>query len=215
MENAPQMSLLRKLGFVPKQGQFFDLLAAQANNTHLGAQRLVALLTDFRDPEQGERDLHAIEHRGDELVHDVVRLLNESFITPIDREDIHALTSHADDVIDLVHEVSEHLLLYRIREPRAEALELARLIVAATDQICAAVGLLGEGKSIARHWVEVNRLENEGDQVSKAAIARLFDENLSPLDVIKWKDIFERLEGAIDAAEDVANVLETIVLKNG
>jgi uncharacterized protein len=209
------MGMLRKLGIVPKQGEFYTLLIKQAANVHSGAVRLASLLENYQDPELGERDLHAIEHRGDELVHEVMSLLNESFITPIDREDLHALTSGLDDVIDLVHEVSEHLALYRIRETRPEALELAQLVVAATDQICAAIGNLSAGRALAHHWVEVNRLENEGDRVSKEAIARLFDEELPPLDVIKWKDVFERLEGAIDAAEDVANVLEAIVLKNG
>jgi predicted phosphate transport protein (TIGR00153 family) len=211
------MSVLRRLGIMPKQDEFFRLLVKQAANTNAGAERLLALLEHYGDPELGEKELHAIEHHGDELVHDIIQLLNESFITPIDREDIHQLTSHLDDVIDLVHEVSEHLVMYRIREIRPEALELARLIPLTTREICAAIDQLDGGRETGRpHWVEINRLENEGDRISKAAIARLFEEEgIAPLEVIKWKDVFDRLEAAIDAAEDVANVLETIALKNG
>jgi predicted phosphate transport protein (TIGR00153 family) len=210
------MGLLSRLGITPQQDQFYRLLLKQAANTHKGALRLLDLLDNYQDPELGEKELHAIEHHGDELVHDIFNLLNETFITPIDREDIHSLASHADDVMDLVHEVSENLTMYRIREIRPEAVELARLIVKATDEICGAIGSLGHGQETARqHWVEINRLENEGDRVSKAAIGRLFEEDLQPLDVIKWKDILERLERAIDAAEDVANTLESIVLKQG
>src|SRR5581483_3824296 len=211
------MGMLRRLGIIPRQDEFLRLLVKQASNTDAGAKRLVDLLEHYQDPELGEKELHAIEHHGDELVHDLVNLLNESFVTPIDREDIHQLTSHLDDVIDLVHEVAEHLVMYRIRDIRPEALDLARLIPQTTAELCAAIDQLNAGRESGRkHWVEINRLENEGDRISKAAIARLFEEEgLSPLDVIKWKDLIERLESAIDAAEDVANVLETIALKNG
>ncbi len=210
------MSVLRKLGLVPKQDEFFRLLNKQAANSRAGADRLIRLLENYDDPELGEKELHAIEHHGDELVHDVMNLLNETFLTPIDREDIHALASRLDDVIDLVHEVAEHLVMYRIRTIRPEAVQLARLICATTEQICAAVASIGAGRDVGRqYWVEINRLENEGDHISKSAIARLFDEDLPPLDVIKWKDVLERLEAAIDASEDVANVLESIELKNG
>jgi predicted phosphate transport protein (TIGR00153 family) len=210
------VGVLQRLGIIPHQDQFFSLLEQQADNAHLGAQRLVELLEHFQDPEQGEKDLHDIEHRGDNLVHDLFNLLNESFITPIDREDLHALASRQDDIIDLVHEVSEHLTMYRIREIRPEALELARIIVTATDQLCRAMTSITAGREATRgYWVEVNRLENVGDQISKAAIGRLFDEEKDPLNVIKWKDIFDRLERAIDATEDVANVIEAVVLKNG
>src|SRR5207244_95981 len=184
------MGLLSRLGITPQQDQFYRLLLKQSDNTHKGALRLLDLLEHYQDPELGEKELHAIEHHGDELVHDIFNLLNETFITPIERQDIHTLASHADDVMDLVHEVSENLTMYRIREVRPEAVEMARLIVKATDEICAAVGSLSGGKETAReHWVEINRLENEGDRVSKAAIGRLFEADLPPLEVFRWKDI--------------------------
>ena len=209
------MNMLQRLGVLPKQDRFYRILAKQAANTRAGAARLAASLEDFRDAGQAEQEIHTIEHEGDELVHQLLAMLNESFVTPIDREDLHTLTSRMDDVIDLVHEVSERLVMYRIQQVRPEALELAQLIVAAADELVSAIDLLSEGGDLTGHWIEINRLENEGDRVSNDAIGRLFEEDLPALEVIKWKDVFDRLEAAIDAAEDVANVLETIVLKNG
>jgi predicted phosphate transport protein (TIGR00153 family) len=209
------MNMLQRLGVLPKQDRFYRILAKQAVNTRAGAARLAASLEDFRDAGQAEQEIHAIEHEGDELVHQLLAMLNESFVTPIDREDLHTLTSRMDDVIDLVHEVSERLVMYRIQQVRPEALELAQLIVAAAVELVSAIDLLSEGGELTGHWIEINRLENEGDRVSKEAIARLFQEDLPALEVIKWKDVFDRLEAAIDAAEDVANVLESIVLKHG
>jgi predicted phosphate transport protein (TIGR00153 family) len=167
-------------------------------------------------PEHGElaRDILICEQNGDRITHDIIKRLNETFVTPIDREDILALASAFDDIVDYTEEVADYLGLYKIEAPMEQAQTLARILLDACRQLSEAIPRLRGFKDISHYTVEVNRLENDGDRVVREAIASLFDNGIDPMVVIRWKDIFERLESAIDATEHTANILEGIVIKN-
>jgi hypothetical protein len=158
--------------------------------------------------------LQEIEHRGDEMTHTVIRMLNQTFITPFDREDIHRLSSSLDDVLDFVNAAAVRMTLYRIDSPTQVAADLAGLIVRQSQELSKAVALLDDNQQLLEHCVEVNRLENEADRVSRRAIAELFEREKDPIQLIKMKELYEVLETATDKAEDAANVLEAVALKS-
>jgi predicted phosphate transport protein (TIGR00153 family) len=167
-------------------------------------------------PERADlsRDIVICEQEGDRITHDIHHRLNSTFVTPIDREDILELTSDLDDIIDLIDEVADYLGLYKIEAPMEQSQRMAHILLQATRQIAEAMPRLRTFQDMKHYTVEVNRLENDGDRTSRHAIASLFDGGIDPMVVIRWKDIFERLEEAIDACEHVANTLEGIVIKN-
>ena len=200
--------------FTPNDRQFFDLFEEQAANVARGAQLLTEMLGGFPETANLNRDILLCEQEGDRITHDVINRLNQTFVTPIDREDILELASALDDVIDLTDEVSDYLVLYKIEAPMEQSQHLARILRDACEQITQAMPRMRTFDDISHFIVEIHRLENDGDRVVREAIASLFDQGVDPMVVIRWKDIFERLEGAIDAAEQVANVLEGIVIKN-
>jgi hypothetical protein len=199
---------------VPRDRQYFDLFEEAATNALRTAQLLDDMLRTF--PEHGElaRDILICEQDGDRITHDIIQRLNETFVTPIEREDILALASAFDDIVDYTEEVADYLGLYKIEAPMEQALTLARILLDACRQLAEAMPRLRGFKDISHYTVEVNRLENDGDRVVREAIASLFDTGIDPMVVIRWKDIFERLESAIDATEHTANILEGIVIKN-
>jgi len=203
---------------IPKQEKFFDLFKQQAENVVDGARVLVSLLDNYEDREQTAMKVSGIEHHGDEICHAVVGKLNTTFITPMDREDIHALTSALDDIIDFIHATVLSLTMYKVKEPTEPAKKLAAILLRTTEEVCEAVEELENfrknGASMRRHWIEIHRLENEGDTECRAAIAQLFEEERDAIEVIKWKEIYEHLETAIDKCEDAANITEAAVLKN-
>jgi uncharacterized protein len=200
---------------IPKDTSFFELFAAMSNNLIDAARALVDLFADYHNVEAKIEEIRRIEHRGDEMTHSIMRKLNQTFITPFDREDIHTLASSLDDVVDFINAACARIVMYRITDPPAEAGQLARLILAQCKELEKAVSLLQKkSDDVLRHCVEINRLENEADQVSRVAIARLFDHETNPITLIKIKELLEFLETATDKAEDVADVLETVVLKN-
>ncbi len=199
---------------IPKDTSFFEMFAAMSNNLIDAARALVDLFADYHNVESKIEDIRRIEHRGDEMTHSIMRKLNQTFITPFDREDIHTLASSLDDVVDFINAACARIVMYRITDPPAEAGQLARLILAQCEELEKAVSHLQKSDDVLRHCVEINRLENEADQVSRVAIARLFDHETNPITLIKIKELLEFLETATDKAEDVADVLETIVLKN-
>jgi uncharacterized protein len=172
------------------------------------------MLRDYPERNELAREILIAEQDGDRITHDIIRRLNETSSAPIDREDIYALASRLDDVVDYTEEVADYLGLYKIEAPMAQAQELAAVLQECGRQIALAMPLLRGFKDISHHTVEINRLENDGDRISREAIASLFDTGIDPMVVIRWKDIFERLEEAIDSAESVANILEGIVIKN-
>jgi predicted phosphate transport protein (TIGR00153 family) len=200
--------------FAPRERVYFDLFEAAGQNVMRTCELLDEMLTDYPDTRALAEEIRNCEHEGDRITHDVIHLLNQTFVTPIDREDILALTSALDDMVDFVEEVADYLGLYKIEAPMDQAIKLARLLVAASRQIDMAIKCLRGFQDISSYTVEVNRLENEGDRITREAVASLFEGGIDPMVVIRWKDIFERLEAAVDSAEHVANILETIVIKN-
>jgi predicted phosphate transport protein (TIGR00153 family) len=207
------MAQLSKL-FAPKEREFFDLFEEAGANIVLAAGLLERMVQEW--PEHGElaRDILVCEQEGDRITHDIIQRLNQTFVTPIDREDIYELASALDDVVDFTEEVADYLGLYKIEAPMEQAQDLARVLHAAARQIAEAMPRLRGFRDISHYTVELNRLENDGDRIVREAIASLFDTGIDPMVVIRWKDIFERLEEAIDATEHVANILQGIVIKN-
>jgi uncharacterized protein len=201
---------------IPRETKFFDMFAEIANNVVEGAQVLSDLLHnyDYQQMPAAVQKIKEIEHRGDDMTHRVLIKLNQTFITPFDREDIHQLASSLDDVLDFINGASDRLLTYKITQPSASAKILAGIILKQAEELKKAVSLLNKNHHLLEHCVEVNRLENEADQVSREAIGRLFDGGYDPITLIKLKELLEILEDASDRAEDAANVLESVVLKN-
>src|ERR671936_276140 len=200
--------------FASKDREFFDLFEEAAANVVRGADLLDQMLAHFPERSELARDIVICEQQGDRITHDIHQRLNSTFVTPIDREDILELASALDDIADLIDEVADYLGLYKIEAPMDQAQRLAHILLQATRQIAEALPRLRSFQPMSHFTVEVNRLENEGDRVSRDAVASLFDNGIDPMVVIRWKDIFERLEEAIDACEHVANTLEGIVIKN-
>jgi uncharacterized protein len=199
---------------IPRDNSFFAMFSAMSDNLIAGARTLVDLFANYRDVEKQVEHIQRIEREGDELTHAILTKLNQTFITPIDREDIHQLASKLDDVLDFINAAGARIVMYRITAPPPAAAELARIILMQSQELQKAVSLMQKNGNILVHCVEINRLENEADQVSQHAIARLFEHEKDPINLIKIKELLEFLERATDKAEDVANVLETVVLKN-
>ena len=200
--------------FAPKEREFFDLFEEAGANIVRGAELLERMVAEWPDNAELGRDVLVCEQEGDRITHDIIQRLNTTFVTPIDREDIYALASALDDIIDFIEETADFLSLYRIEAPMDKATELARILHQATRAVAGAIPRLRTFKDIRHYTVEINRLENDGDRVLREALASLFERGIDPMLVIRWKDIFERLEDGIDAAETVANILEGIVIKN-
>jgi predicted phosphate transport protein (TIGR00153 family) len=200
--------------FVPKEREFFDLFEEAATNIVRAADLLDQMLRSFPERADLARDILICEQEGDRITHDIIQRLNQTFVTPIDREDILELASGLDDIVDFTEEVADYLGLYKIEAPMEQAQVLARILMQACRQVSEAMPRLRTFKDISHYTVEINRLENDGDRTVREAIASLFDNGIDPMVVIRWKDLFERLEEAIDATERVANILEGIVIKN-
>jgi uncharacterized protein len=201
--------------FAPRDRAYFDLFEEAGRNALLAAELLERLLVNFPDSRELAEEILECEHEGDRITHDIIDRLNHTFVTPIDREDILALASALDDIVDYTEEVADYLGLYRIEAPMDQAISLAEVLSGACREIGRAIPLLkGFKPEISQHTVEVNRLENEGDRITREAVASLFDARIDPMVVIRWKDIFERLEAAIDSTEHVADILYGIVIKN-
>ena len=194
--------------------RFFDLFEEAGSNIVRAADLLDRMLRDYPDNAGLAQEITACEHDGDRITHDIIHQLNQTFVTPIDREDVYALASALDDIVDFIEEVADYLGLYRIEAPMEQAQRLAAILLQSARQIAEAMPLLRGFKDLSHHTVELNRLENDGDRVTREAIAELFRGGIDPMVVIRWKDIYERLENAIDSTERVANILEGIVIKN-
>jgi hypothetical protein len=204
--------LLQKI--LPREQSFFRMFVEQAENVQAGAQALVDMLEHYDDPVAGAERVKAFEHAGDLITHNIVKKLNQTFITPFDREDIHELASRIDDVIDLADAVATRLITYRVKDILPGVLDLAKTVRDSTAQIVAAVRVLEAEDHILDNCIEINRLENVADHQSRELIAQLFEHEKDPVQIIKWKEIVETLEFAADKCEDVANVIETVTLKN-
>src|ERR1700759_4677256 len=201
--------------FAPRDRIYFELFEEAGQNMLRASTLLYDLLSDYPDNKQLAGEILDLEHEGDRITHDIIDRLNHTFVTPIDREDILALASALDDIVDYTEEVADYLGLYRIEAPMDQAISLARVLSQACKEIDKAIPLLrGFKPELSEHPAEVNRLENEGDRIPREAVASLFDARIDPMVVIRWKDLFERLEAAIDSTEHVADILYGIVIKN-
>ena len=202
-------------GLIPKDEKFFSMFKDMTTNIVEGAQLLKDMLDNYDDPAAAQRKIKDVEHKGDSKTHEIIKSLNKSFVTPFDREDIYALSSALDDILDLIDASAQRFVMYNVEKPTPEAKELAFLILKSCQTLDKAVGLLGGRlEPISEYCVEVNALENEADRVCREAISRLFDEEKDPIQLIKWKEIYETLERATDKCEDAANILESVVVKN-
>jgi len=203
--------------FLPRETSFFDFFEQHARLTVEGAREFLDLVTNGESLPVRAKRIKELEHEADAVTHRCVEALHKTFITPIERSDIHSLISRMDDIMDLVEAGAERIALYEIREMTPEVKELAKVLVKATAGVEEAVkGLrnLKNSKAIVRTCIDINRLENEGDTIFRIAMARLFKEEKEPIMVIKWKEIYENLERATDCCEDVANIIEGVVLEH-
>jgi predicted phosphate transport protein (TIGR00153 family) len=201
----------------PKPVGFLDLFGAAADNVLEAAKQFHALVADFRDVEIRTRKIKSLEHDGDRITHEAVDRLNKTFITPIDREDIYALITKLDDILDLIDAAAHRLVIYRIERPTAELVAIAEQLIRPVEGIKRALLLLDNMKhsrQIVAECAEVTRLEHEADELHRVAIGTLFDNERDPIQILKWKEIYENLEEATDRCEDVANVIEGVVIKN-
>ena len=203
-----------RLRMIPREERFFDLFVEDAANVLGAARMLEAMLRSYDDVPRRNAELRDAEHRGDEISHDIGRRLESTFVTPFDREDIHDLISGLDDVLDMIEEIGDTFGLYRIEAPTAIAVQQSTIIVKQVELLHEAILHLRGFRDLERYWIEIHRLENEGDTLVRSAIAGLFDGSPDPIEVIKWKKIYNLLEAGIDDCEDVANIIERIVVKH-
>ena len=199
---------------IPHDEKFFELFTEQAENIREAAQKLVDLFEDFRDVGKRVAEIKFIEHKGDQLTHGLMMKLNRTFITPFDREDIHALGSSLDDVLDLVDSVADRIVIYKVKAVSPGAKQLAHVILHATEIMVKAVSQLHKPQNILEYCDQLTQLEKDADRIKGECIARLFEDSTEPIEVIKWKEIYEVLEATTDKCEDVADVLEAVVLKS-
>jgi len=202
-------------GLIPKEEKFFPMFHEMTKNIVAGSVVLKEMLDNFSQPLVSQQSIKDIEHKGDLQTHEIIKTLNKSFITPFDREDIYSLASALDDVIDAIDALAQRLIIYHIDKITPEAKELGFIVLKACQTVEKAVAMLeNKTQHILEYCVEINSLEGEADRVRADAISRLFDEERDPIFLIKWKEIYENLERVADRCEDVANVLESVVVKN-
>jgi predicted phosphate transport protein (TIGR00153 family) len=203
-----------RFSLVPRDRVFFDLFTEAGQNSLRAARLLDQMMAEWPDDGGLARDILKAESEGDRITHDIVQRLNSTFVTPIDREDIYGLATQMDDIVDFTEEAADFLGLYKIEAPMEQAQALTKVLVGACEQLAEALEHLRDFKDLDRYWIEIHRLENEGDRISRDAVASLFRDGIDPMVVIRWKDIFAVLEEAIDATETAAQILEGIVIKN-
>jgi predicted phosphate transport protein (TIGR00153 family) len=203
------------LSLVPRDRVFFDLFIEAGENNLRSARLLQEMLHSWPDDPGGlARDILKAEQEGDRITHDIVQRLNTTFVTPIDREDIYGLATKLDDIVDYIEEAADFLGLYQIEAPMEQAQSMADVLVRSCEQLNGALRELRGFKDLDHYWIEIHRLENDGDRISRDAVASLFANGIDPMVVIRWKDIFAVLERAVDATETSAHILEGIVIKN-
>jgi predicted phosphate transport protein (TIGR00153 family) len=203
------------ISLIPRERQFFVLFRENASNLLEGLKTLDALLnSSAAEFPQHAKKLRDLEHQGDEVTHRINRELNSTFITPFDREDIYALASAVDDVIDLAEETADTIILDRIESITPEAQQQGDILLQLGQELVQAFDQLESRKDMTEHWVRIHDLENQGDRVTRQAIGALFQNSLDPIHIIKWKDVYSLLEKTIDRTEDVANILESVTIKN-
>ena len=200
---------------IPREEKFYTDFLALADELKRGARVLEQMLAPDRPVWDKADEIKEIEHKCDFLTHEIIQRLNRTFVTPLDREDIHALARSLDDVMDAIDAAATLVRLYRLESVRFGARELGRTITASTDQVHLALEAMEKHKALTTNAIEINRLENEADRVPQLAVSSLFDEERDPIIVMKWKEALDLLEQATDRCEDVANVLEGVMVKHG
>lgn len=206
---------MASFSFAPKDRVFFELLREEGENALRTAELLKRMLDRWPDEREGlAREILKAEQEGDRITHDIIQRLNSTFVTPFDREDIYGLATKMDDIVDYTEEAADFLNLYQIEAPMQQASEMADVLVAACSQLAKALAELRGFKDLDRYWIEIHRLENDGDRISRDAVASLFTGGIDPMVVIRWKDIFSVLEKAIDSTEAVAHIVEGVAIKN-
>jgi uncharacterized protein len=205
-----------RLRLTPRTTEFYDLFTRAGENALEAARHAEQRFREYPNSSVAQADVKAIETAGDEITRELIHLLNTQYVTPFDREDIYELATALDDVVDDIEEASDLLELYGVESATKHAVEQCRILVQAVEQLAIAVQRLKGLRGIQEALIELKRLEDEGDRVVHEAVASLFrDDRIDPLIVIRWKDIYEGLERALDAAEHAANVIANIVVKNG
>ena len=202
---------------IPKEQKFFEMFSRAAKNAVATAHTYTELVRTYRPDHPNTQMIRDLEHEGDIITHEVMDSLNRTFITPFDREDIHALASEIDNILDSIQAVSDRMQMYHIEHPDPLLAKLADILEKAVVEVEKAVREMADFKNARRvldHCIEINRLENEGDGALTEAVRNLFKDAQNPLEVIKWKEVYEITESAIDRCEDVANTIEGIVVKN-
>jgi predicted phosphate transport protein (TIGR00153 family) len=208
------MAIVARFSLLPRDRTFFDLFIEAGQNTVQAARLLDEMMHQWPDDSGLSREILKAEQEGDRITHDIVKRLNSTFVTPIDREDIYNLATQMDDIVDYAEEAADFLGLYKIEAPMSQAGALTKVLVAACEQLAEGLEHLRDFKDLDKYWIEIHRLENDGDRISRDAVASLFSNGIDPMVVIRWKDMFAVLENAIDATETAAQILEGIVIKN-
>jgi len=203
-----------RLSLLPRDRTFFDLFIEAGQNTLEASRLLDQMMGSWPDADELAKKIFEAETEGDRITHAIIKRLNSTFVTPIDREDIYGLATLMDDIVDFTEEAADFLGLYQIEAPMAQAQALTKVLVGACEQLGAGLANLRGFKGLERYWIEIHRLENEGDRISRDAVASLFSNGIDPMVVIRWKDMFAVLENAIDATETAAQTIEGIVIKN-
>lgn len=201
---------------IPKNEKFFDMFEESASNLVRGATLLAELLEKWEDVEAKVKEISELEHHGDNITHRIIAQLHATFVTPIDREDIAHLAERMDDVMDLIEEAATATLIYEVKRPTKRAQELADILLKMTTEVSVAIPMMRQRKQLNKLpecCIEINRLENEADAMLRSALAELFHDEVDLVDVIKWRDIYAHMETATDRCEDIANVLEGVMIK--
>ena len=205
---------MARFSLLPRDQTFFDLFIEAGQNAVRAAKLLDEMMQTWPESEGLSREILLAEQEGDRITHDIVKRLNSTFVTPIDREDIYGLATQMDDIVDFTEEAADFLGLYKIEAPMEQATALTKVLVASCEQLAMGLEKLPSFKGLDQYWIEIHRLENDGDRISRDAVASLFSNGIDPMVVIRWKDMFAVLEEAIDATETAAQILEGIVIKN-
>jgi predicted phosphate transport protein (TIGR00153 family) len=211
---ATRISQVARFSLLPHDQTFFDLFVEAGRNSVQAAHLLDQLMSEWPDAGTLHEDIVEAEHRGDKVTHEIIKRLNTTFVTPIDREDIYGLATQLDDIVDFTEEAADFLGLYQVEAPMDQAGALTKVLVRSCEALAEGLEKLPSFKDLDQYWIEVHRLENEGDRISRDAVAALFTDAIDPMVVIRWKDIFAVLEEAIDSTEKAAQILEGIVIKN-
>ena len=205
---------MARLSLLPRDRTFFDLFIEAGENTVQASRLLDQMMGTWPDSGELSKQIVDAEQEGDRITHAIIKRLNSTFVTPIDREDIYGLATQMDDIVDYTEEAADLLGLYKIEAPMSQAQDLTKVLVAACEQLASGLEHLRDFKDLDKYWIEIHRLENDGDRISRDAVASLFSNGIDPMVVIRWKDMFAVLENAIDATETAAQILEGIVIKN-